>query len=249
MRALTASELLDVWERGLTRPPHRRALALLGAACDGVSPEALARLSAGRRDGLLMELRELTFGPQLTGLAGCPGCRQQLELNIEVNDLRVAAGEGAQDAPEILTLGAEGYEVSFRLPNSLDLEAAARGPRKEIGEAGQLILERCLLKAERGGESVAVSSLPDKLIEAISERLARADPQADVRLALSCPECGARWQEQFDIGSFFWGEIHAWAERLLREVHTLASRYGWREADIIGMSASRRRLYLDLING
>lgn len=248
MRALTASELLDVWEWGLTQPPPRRALALLSAACDGMPPESLARLSVGRRDRLLLRLRELTFGPRLTCLAGCPECRQQLESNIDVGDLHAAAGEETGDESEVLTLSAEGYEVSFRLPNSLDLEAVTGGPRKEIGEARQMILERCLLKAGRGGESVTVRSLPDKLIEAISERIARADPQADVQLALACPECGVRWREHFDIESFFWNEIHAWAERLLREVHALASRYGWRESDILAMSASRRRLYLDLIN-
>jgi hypothetical protein len=51
----------------------------------------------------------------------------------------------------------------------------------------------------------------------------------------------------FDIVSFFWTELSAQAKRLLREVHTLARGYGWREADILAMSARRRQLYLDLV--
>jgi hypothetical protein len=36
---------------------------------------------------------------------------------------------------------------------------------------------------------------------------------------------------------------------MLVEVHKLASAYGWREADILAMSATRRSMYLNIING
>jgi len=51
----------------------------------------------------------------------------------------------------------------------------------------------------------------------------------------------------FDIVSFFWSEICVQAKRLLREVHILARAYGWREADILSMSAARRQLYLEMV--
>ena len=249
MRALTASELVGVWERGLLETPPRRALTLLAAASGELSPDALARLSVGERDARLLTLREQTFGSQLTSLATCPACQQRVESEIEVNDLRVATGA---DAPATLALGAGGYDVQFRLPNSLDLEAiagAADNAREGVKGARRVLLERCLLSAEREGERVTVRDLTDEVCGAIVERMQGADPQADVRLSLACPQCDARWEEQFDIEAFFWDEINAWAERLLREVHTIASRYGWRETDIINMSASRRHYYLDLING
>jgi len=246
MRALTASELLGVWERGLLETPPRRALMLLAAASGELSPDALARLSVGERDARLLTLREQTFGSQLTSVATCPACQQRVESEIEVNDLRVATGA---DAPATLALSAGGYDVQFRLPNSLDLEAIAGGGREGVNGARHVLIERCLLSAEREGERVTVMNLPDEVCGAIVERMQGADPQADVRLALACPQCDARWEEQFDIESFFWDEINAWAERLLREVHTIASRYGWRETDIINMTAARRHYYLDLING
>ena len=37
--------------------------------------------------------------------------------------------------------------------------------------------------------------------------------------------------------------------RFLRDVHTLASTYGWREADILALSPWRRQYYLALIAG
>jgi hypothetical protein len=52
----------------------------------------------------------------------------------------------------------------------------------------------------------------------------------------------------FDVVSYFWGEIEDWAMRLFRDVHSLAAAYGWSEREIIGMSARRRRLYLELAN-
>jgi hypothetical protein len=69
----------------------------------------------------------------------------------------------------------------------------------------------------------------------------------DVQLSLACPACKRQWETAFDIASFLWGEIHAWAQRVLREVATLARVYGWREADILSMSAGRRQAYLELI--
>jgi hypothetical protein len=33
----------------------------------------------------------------------------------------------------------------------------------------------------------------------------------------------------------------------LREVHTLAWAYGWREADILAMSPARRQFYIELV--
>ena len=77
--------------------------------------------------------------------------------------------------------------------------------------------------------------------------MADADPQAQIKLALVCPGCSYAWHALFDVAAFLWSEVHAWAKRILYEVHTLARAYGWREADILAMSARRRQIYLDLV--
>ena len=53
----------------------------------------------------------------------------------------------------------------------------------------------------------------------------------------------------FDILSFFWGEIQICARRLLREVHALASAYGWTESEILSLSTTRRHAYLEMVGG
>ena len=40
--------------------------------------------------------------------------------------------------------------------------------------------------------------------------------------------------------------MHAWARRTLRDVHVLARAYGWREADVLALSPTRRQIYVEL---
>src|SRR5689334_20303944 len=136
MRGLTAAELLSAWEQGLGQASFRRALILLSVACPELSAEQLARLSIGQRDGRLLELRERTFGEQLVSVATCSACGEQMEAAFSTADVRLAASAEAERTPsacesagpEILSLSRDGYDVSFRLPDSTDLAALAASP-------------------------------------------------------------------------------------------------------------------------
>lgn len=243
MRALSDSELLDVWERASEQPLPERVLALLAAAT-GTDAGELAHLSIGERDALLLDLREKTFGQQLSSVATCPACGETLEMSFQVAQLRVATA--ADKPPSSLSLNVAGYEVSFRLPNSLDL--AALSSVREMAAARRVLFERCLLSARRGAEEQTADALPPEVVEAIVERMGQADAQGDMQFALKCPRCAHEWLEAFDIDSFFWTELNVWAQRTLREVHALARAYGWREADILSMSQQRRRFYLSMFS-
>jgi hypothetical protein len=253
MHALSAAQLLGVWEGAGARPHAERALSLLAPACPELSPEELARLSVGRRDSLLLTLREWTFGPRLSCRARCERCGEPLELAFEVSDIR--AVQDSAEVADALTLSVDDYEVTFRLPDSLDLSAVAaeveEGGGADFADARQSLLARCVLRVSEGGEerSGGPVVLPERVREAVAARMAEADPQSDIRLALSCPACEHRWSVAFDIVSYFWSEITAWAGRTLREVHTLASAYGWREEDILAMSPRRRHAYLEMVGG
>jgi hypothetical protein len=242
MRPLTPSLLLAVWDTAAARSAPGRAIALLAAACPDQSPEALARLSVGRRDACLLTLREWAFGPELESLADCPRCGECLELCFLVGDIRMPTG--AADPPEAVSVTMDGRELRFRLPDSEDLEALAA-----VGEGVDgvsVLLRRCLLPAP-GGEEGLPDTPPDAVVEEIGARMAEADPQADIELALTCPACGHGWLAPFDVGSFLWGEVDSWARRLFQDVHLLARAYGWREADILALSPRRRQCYLEMI--
>jgi hypothetical protein len=244
MRPLSAHDLLRVWEVGEDRHPLDRALILLAAACPELTWDELAALSVGQRDARLLALREQTSGPGLNGFAECPRCAERMEFEVAVADLRVAVESDAGDeARELVT--DNGLALRFRLPNSRDLAAVL--DYQDPAAARSLLVQRCVLQASRDGVPVAVSECSTEAITELAQRMAECDPQAEVLLDLCCPTCEHRWQVLFDIVAFFWAELATQAKRLLREVHTLARAYGWREADILSMSARRRQFYLEMV--
>jgi hypothetical protein len=248
MRPLSASELLETWERGVDQHPVQRALLLLEAACPDLSPQDLARLSLAERDARLLELRERTFGSRLASLAACPVCAARLDAGLLAQDLR--ASLAAPTAADYL-VSASGYRIRFRLPNSQDLLAIL--PSRDAAAARRTILERCLLSFDRGPESAVESgdnpdeAFPPAVLEAVAHGLEALGDQADLQLNLTCSACGHTWEASLDFPAFFWAEITAWARRLLVEIHTLAAVYGWREADILALAPGRRQIYLELI--
>jgi hypothetical protein len=244
MPPLTAAELLAVWERGCQSEAAERALALVAPACPGSSPSDLAALSIGQRDSLLLRLRELTFGSQIAAACHCPGCGQRLELTMQVADLLESAT--ALQPADGIALSVEDYEVRFRLPATRDLAAIAG--EADVDAARQSLLRRCLLDVQRaGGEPVSPDLLPESVVAAVASHMAEIDPQANVELVVACPSCQEKWEAAFDIASYFWTEVDAWAQRTLHEVHELATAYGWCEADIVALSPLRRKRYLELI--
>jgi hypothetical protein len=239
--APTVADLLNVWERGRSQSPVDRGLSLLRLATRD-SRDALAQVSIGRRDAELLNLRDKIFGSRMRGHADCPACGQQMEMNFSVAEVQTTP---LPELPEILTEIFGDCELSFRLPNSSDL--AMLNPGDDLVIQKRQLVQLCVLNAKCGGQLVAADRLCEDTLTALSERMSELDPQGDVQLALSCPLCSHRWDAPLDIVSFLWSEIHAWAARLLHDVHALALAYGWRESDILAMSPWRRQAYLELI--
>lgn len=241
---LSPSALVAVWEQGVSATPRERALLILSAASPHESRDALARLSIGERDRWLLRLREETFGSQIQAVCDCPHCREPAELTFDVADVLVAHPALLNES---LHLTQDGYDIRFRLPDSSDLAALSVNGDKDI-TAGQL-LEKCLIEVKRGDDYILSEHLPPAIADAVSDRIAQADSQADIEFDITCPACGHSWTALFDIASFFWSELAARAQRLLRDVHTLAFAYGWSEESILGLSAARRQAYLEMVSG
>lgn len=238
MRPLSAAQLLEAWERGLGETRWRRALPML-AASSSDSTEGVAVLSVGERDRRLLQLREWVFGSELGSVANCESCGERLEWTVDTKSLLAAQGSEFQG-----TFARDEYEVAFRLPNTLDLEVVGQSGDADVARAA--LLARCVTSASKGGVEVGPEELPETVTAALAEKMAEIDPQADVQMNLTCPACGHGWQALFDIESFFWTELQSWAQRILSEVHLLACAYGWREKDILELSAWRRQFYLGL---
>ncbi len=243
MHILNEEQIVHLWEMGLSQHPLDRALTLLMTAFPEASRQQLARLSIGRRDACLFALREQTFGPRLNSLATCPSCGEQFEFALDTAKLPVAAN--IEPAAREYTLAMEEGEIVFRLPDSLDLAAIISCG--DVESARSALALRCILRTGRDGAGIPPEQLPASLIDAMVAQMDSCDPLAVMDVPLDCAACGLRWTLLFDIVSFFWTEITAQAHRLLREVHTLAAHYGWREADILALSAIRRQYYLEMV--
>jgi hypothetical protein len=234
MRALSDAELLGLWERGFRRHPLDRALAVLAAALPEVSYASLADWPLGRRNQALAELRGLCFGSRLRGWTACTACGEKLEFELEE---QILTG-GTREAKDSLNERVSVCGRTFRLPTSRDLAKVAGEADATAGAVR--LAECCLLEAKRPTE------WSEDDVSAIGEQLAMADPFAETRLQLKCPDCGNEWAETLDLVSFFWTEIEARVKQVLFAIHTLATAYGWSEADILSLSENRRALYLEM---
>ena len=243
MRAPSASDLLGAWEQSAGLPFVRRALVLLAASSPGTPLDQLAALPIGQRNARLLDLRARTFGSDLVALTECPGCGGRVEAAFQPPAIRTA--EVA--LPEVCTCEIRGHAIEFRLPDTRDLEACDALDR--VDDARHALLRRLVLRVVRDGQPLGPEALPEDVIAGLAAEMDRLDPNADIRLAFTCPHCAAGFEAGFDIGSYFWEELDAWVARTLADVHRLASAYGWSERDILEMSVWRRQAYLRLLAG
>jgi hypothetical protein len=230
MRVLSNEDCLTLWERGSRLHPLDQGLLALRAALPETPYETLADWPLGRVNSALAELQCACFGQNLRGQISCPQCAEQLEFQL---DLRTLVTN------EVSVSSVVAGEHSFRLPTTRDVARAARETDARL--AAIQIVESCRMDA---GESY---DWCDEDLDEIGEKMSSADPLAEIRLTLHCTKCGHQWVENLNIAAFLWTEIGARTKRLLMEVHTLASAYGWTEAEILSLSEGRRAAYLEMV--
>jgi len=240
MKSLGDADILAVWETAHRYHPVDQAIALLMTAEPEHSRDELAALPLGCRDARLLALRRSTFGDTLHSRGTCPQCNEAVEFEISCSVLCMPDAEVSER-----TVDAEGYQLRMRPLTSFDLAAAAGA--SNVAEARRILLQRCVVEARRNDAFVDADELPEAINAAVAQAALMTDPQAELLFELACPACAHRWQATLDIAHILWKEVDARAQRLLMEVHLLARAYGWREADILGMSPVRRNAYLQRV--
>lgn len=239
MRTLDASRILALWEAMPSLHPIDQALSVLASAYPDLAHGELAGLSIGERDRRLLELHASTFGPTLEGYATCPSCSAATEYSIVIEELLASALRRATDP--FASPAAEW----FRLPNSFDLaEMVSYG---SADEGRRSLASRLRVGEPDLAERANAEDSDSEVTEALVEAIVAADPMCDSTLELICPDCGQEWQVIFDPVPFFMEQISQNAQRLLFEIHSLASAYGWAEWDVLAMSSRRRSSYLRLL--
>jgi hypothetical protein len=256
LRPLNSSDEVFVVEAGEALSPARRTTALLSRCLERLGPlespvgaEQIGSLTVGDREALLLHLRRLTLGEKVRCVLSCPEleCGEKLDLDLDVGELLLPPYPYARRHYET-TVAENGtsYRVRFRLPTGADQESVETVARRDAGEAAGSVLERCVEDVvSEGGE--ALEDLPPIVAEQLPDVMADLDPQAELRLALTCPACRSGFSALLDAGTYFFQELEGETRHLYREVHTLALYYHWSEAEIMAMSNHKRGLYLGLL--
>ena len=242
MHALSNADFLSLWERGRRLHPLDQGLLAIHASFPELSGESVADWPLGRRNRALVELRCFHFGSALQCWTSCPQCGEKLELNMDARELIQQSPEAQASNPQpVKTVTVRGQ--TFRLPTSRDLARVASEMTSGQDDAAVRLLEVCRVHESESREQ----NWSNQDVEEIGERMAAADPLAEIVLAFPCPVCSNTCNEVLDLPSFLWTEMEAEVRRLFFEIHTLASAYGWTEGEILKLSDARRRLYLEMV--
>jgi hypothetical protein len=235
-----ANDVLSLWERGERGGALDHTLAILTGPLE-LDTAAAEGLPLGERDRQILGLHTRVFGSVLHARCRCPQCDEQLMFDLPHPSLTSANPETGTG---VHVLESGDLTIEFRLPNSGDVRAASRAP--DVLSARSLLVERCVQRVVRGGETIAASALTEGDVAQLAEQMTACDPLLETMLEVECPACAHQWEAVVEVGEFFWAELSDLAGRLSREVLVLARAFHWSEAEILAMSPRRRRLYLEL---
>lgn len=244
LRPLTGHE--EEWLALHRGTPSALAVTHLLSAClvrlDDIPPSRglVQHMLVGDRDYLMLQLRRMTLGENISAVLVCPACHAKMDMDFKVGDVQV---ERHSQTAMIYTLelnqgGETRRIVRFRLPTGADQEDILG---LDAGNPADALLHRCLV--DDGGAPLSADERSE-VIE-VMEQLA---PKIDLELDITCPECSHTFLEPFDTTVFFLREMGMNSDQLLREIHLLAFHYHWSEADILSLTRARRRAYLALLS-
>lgn len=244
MKSPSAEQLLLVWEHGNNYSLLHKTLLLLEMVYPESEPQEIAELSIGERDTRLIRLRNSIFGSSLHNTIDCPKCNSKMEWDMNLQDFIILPTGNPENSAEH-ELNLDSFQIRFRLPNSRDI----LGLLSESGEELKTnsLLEQCILEIKQTKGKMKTKTIPENVINALSEKITELDPAAEIKMNIVCPGCSYQWEATFDIMSYLWAEIDSWAHRTFQEIYILASTFGWSEKDILNMDAGRRQLYIEMI--
>lgn len=245
---LSAAQILDVADAGADADPVSRGTVLLASTHPEWTAEHVRGLVLGEREALLLEIRRATFGDVLGARTACPACGAQLAVDVPAAWLRPDGSQaGASGTAVSFELGVGPVSLTIRPPDGAVLARAAAEP--DVESCRLALVAGCVTGARGPSGPLHVSELSPDVVAAAGEAIVERDPRSEVTVALTCAGCGYDWQARFDAGLFLWEELTAMSIRLVDDVDVLARAYHWSEAEILSMSSSRRRRYVERVVG
>jgi hypothetical protein len=213
-----------------------------------VGPEQVRRLNVGDREALLLHIRRLTLGERVCCLVSCPNCGKKMDLDLKIEELLLSPYPHRKTIHAAEIADSENlYRVMFRVPNGEDQEAIAGSTPRAVDAAAELVLRRCIAQVDSMREE-NLPDLPRVVVRDLPGKMAALDPQAELLLDLTCPECASGFVVPFDAGDYVCRELAMQEREFYREVHALSWHYHWSEEAVLGLSRRKRHIYLALLS-
>lgn len=192
--------------------------------------------SVGDRTAALLQLVALTEQRDkipLTARCGASSCGEPFEFELS---LRSLANQPGDNTPLRVQFSGE-RTVTLRRPTGTDLLRLRDARPTSRSEALRVMLDSVVMDGDVnvGDEDV------------LSASLAEADPLVDFTVSCRCPVCDTPTEVAVDLEALALQRLVSRQRSLLREVHHLASRYGWTESEVLAVPPARRARYLSFI--
>jgi hypothetical protein len=195
-------------------------------------------LTAADRDRVLVAAYRATFGDRVQASPLCTCCAARYDLDFSLGALADSLYAGLDEPGRTGTPIRTGAGHTVRLPVGRD-EVAVRDI--DDNRRAFALLDRCIDPPMAPGVDAEL------LLAEAEEILAAVAPTVDHVLTATCPECGASQAVRFDAQPYVLGLIVAGRERVLREVHLLASTYCWTNEAILDLPRSDRSTLARLV--
>lgn len=201
-----------------------------------IGPGAAWKLAITDRDRLLAALYRRYYGERIQGSIACRNCGMSYDLAFDLSRL---TGGMEPERPK-LSKGPDADGVyampdgrRFRRPTGEDQQSILD---LDPAQAAAALLERCVVEGD-------ATEAPERLEAAMAE----VAPIMSAELEATCPECESTRSVNFDIRAHLLGALESERPWLMREVHAIASRYGWSRREILELSRDERRAFVKLI--
>jgi hypothetical protein len=228
--------LLSAWEAAAALPPVARAAALVERAGLVDDLDAALDLPVGEGAALAVRLHADAFGDVADGVATCEACATVLDVTVPLTALAAPPEEAAR------VVGHGDRQLRVRAPTTRDLLAV-----RDVIDPARALLGACVTQAD--GAPADPAALDDELLGLVDDAAEELAGIAATIVRVTCPECGASVAAPLDVGALLWERVERAAEEALLEVAELAAAYGWSEAQVLALTPTRRRAYVELARG
>lgn len=204
-----------------------------------LAPQFFWDLGVGKRIECLLVLASLEGAGEMSIPLRCPApsCGQPIEIDLTLEELLAVGPEAGDDAVSV-QLGEECLAV--RRPTGADQLAWLQRPLQDAHVGVQTIIRTLVVEGPE-------MEFTQAWIDAVEATLERDDPLVQFNLSVACPYCQALAPHTIDLTAFAVQTLRSAQSRLIEEVHRLAARYHWTEAQILAIPSWRRARYLALV--